>query len=238
MTIIFFFQAEDGIRDADVTGVQTCALPISEDRDHTDRAGDRNDHDQRGDQQRGPVLGDALAQGRWRRSRHGMRGDPGGAGPGRPVRIGCGPGGVGTRRLGGVGAILVVRLPGRRSGRGGTVDRQLRAIPLKTVGREADRTGATMSERHRTGRPYLSRPASLSPRPGENGAATPTRPRVPPYAPPAPTWHPTGSAARHTAPPARPEGTGRRPRRSPCRSPADAGPTSPAPWPRSPWSPP
>src|SRR3989442_4318413 len=27
--IIFFFQAEDGIRDADVTGVQTCALPIS-----------------------------------------------------------------------------------------------------------------------------------------------------------------------------------------------------------------
>src|SRR5690554_3638202 len=26
----FFFQAEDGIRDADVTGVQTCALPIWE----------------------------------------------------------------------------------------------------------------------------------------------------------------------------------------------------------------
>src|SRR3989442_5873921 len=30
MLIIFFFQAEDGIRDADVTGVQTCALPISD----------------------------------------------------------------------------------------------------------------------------------------------------------------------------------------------------------------
>src|SRR5699024_11910564 len=33
MTIImrplFFFQAEDGIRDRNVTGVQTCALPIS-----------------------------------------------------------------------------------------------------------------------------------------------------------------------------------------------------------------
>src|SRR6266498_5381978 len=28
----FFFQAEDGIRDADVTGVQTCALPIFADR--------------------------------------------------------------------------------------------------------------------------------------------------------------------------------------------------------------
>src|SRR5207248_4217119 len=26
----FFFQAEDGIRDRTVTGVQTCALPISE----------------------------------------------------------------------------------------------------------------------------------------------------------------------------------------------------------------
>src|SRR3989442_11833804 len=29
MGLFFFFQAEDGIRDADVTGVQTCALPIS-----------------------------------------------------------------------------------------------------------------------------------------------------------------------------------------------------------------
>src|SRR2546430_9916889 len=33
MTILlfFFFQAEDGIRDLTVTGVQTCALPISTD---------------------------------------------------------------------------------------------------------------------------------------------------------------------------------------------------------------
>src|SRR5215203_2428832 len=29
MYIFFFFQAEDGIRDIGVTGVQTCALPIS-----------------------------------------------------------------------------------------------------------------------------------------------------------------------------------------------------------------
>src|SRR6266511_5953214 len=28
MLFIFFFQAEDGIRDFHVTGVQTCALPI------------------------------------------------------------------------------------------------------------------------------------------------------------------------------------------------------------------
>src|SRR5437868_13693420 len=27
--LVFFFQAEDGIRDRNVTGVQTCALPIS-----------------------------------------------------------------------------------------------------------------------------------------------------------------------------------------------------------------
>src|SRR2546430_17258143 len=29
MFFFFFFQAEDGIRDLTVTGVQTCALPIS-----------------------------------------------------------------------------------------------------------------------------------------------------------------------------------------------------------------
>ena len=28
MILCFFFQAEDGIRDSPVTGVQTCALPI------------------------------------------------------------------------------------------------------------------------------------------------------------------------------------------------------------------
>src|SRR5437762_8045306 len=28
MSFFFFFQAEDGIRDTSVTGVQTCALPI------------------------------------------------------------------------------------------------------------------------------------------------------------------------------------------------------------------
>src|SRR6266487_6541671 len=29
LSVCFFFQAEDGIRDGRVTGVQTCALPIS-----------------------------------------------------------------------------------------------------------------------------------------------------------------------------------------------------------------
>src|SRR2546427_6616252 len=32
MFFFFFFQAEDGIRDLTVTGVQTCALPISGER--------------------------------------------------------------------------------------------------------------------------------------------------------------------------------------------------------------
>src|SRR5262249_59138730 len=31
LAVFFFFQAEDGIRDWSVTGVQTCALPISSD---------------------------------------------------------------------------------------------------------------------------------------------------------------------------------------------------------------
>src|SRR6266850_8005299 len=41
----FFFQAEDGIRDYKVTGVQTCALPISVGLVREDEVGDRrHDH--------------------------------------------------------------------------------------------------------------------------------------------------------------------------------------------------
>src|SRR5207249_8262064 len=36
--LVFFFQAEDGIRDRNVTGVQTCALPISFTRARNDAA--------------------------------------------------------------------------------------------------------------------------------------------------------------------------------------------------------
>src|SRR5437870_5854332 len=32
LVVIFFFQAKDGIRDGHLTGVQTCALPISDDQ--------------------------------------------------------------------------------------------------------------------------------------------------------------------------------------------------------------
>src|SRR2546429_2879733 len=38
MSVFFFFQAEDGIRDVAVTGVQTCALPIYQaDEDRRDQ---------------------------------------------------------------------------------------------------------------------------------------------------------------------------------------------------------
>src|SRR2546430_16035157 len=40
ISTFFFFQAEDGIRDLTVTGVQTCALPIS--RDHLARGRGRH----------------------------------------------------------------------------------------------------------------------------------------------------------------------------------------------------
>src|SRR5215217_8746444 len=38
LLFFFFFQAEDGIRDIGVTGVQTCALPISRLDPHADVA--------------------------------------------------------------------------------------------------------------------------------------------------------------------------------------------------------
>src|SRR5438552_14270974 len=43
--IFFFFQAEDGIRDRDVTGVQTCALPISTGAPHLLVIGGPSRHD-------------------------------------------------------------------------------------------------------------------------------------------------------------------------------------------------
>src|SRR5438874_4787158 len=46
MVISFFFQAEDGIRDLYVTGVQTCALPISFVVHATQAAAGDVDHDE------------------------------------------------------------------------------------------------------------------------------------------------------------------------------------------------
>src|SRR5699024_11823962 len=78
--LFFFFQAEDGIRDRNVTGVQTCALPISEcdrrgdqlhraiaacERDHPDRgcAGSSRSASQRSEERR---VGKERTS-RWRR---------------------------------------------------------------------------------------------------------------------------------------------------------------------------
>ena len=57
----FFFQAEDGIRDYDVTGVQTCALPISR-AESDNRSGHYGDSHKTNHQR---ALEDAPAQGRW-----------------------------------------------------------------------------------------------------------------------------------------------------------------------------
>src|SRR5215203_6238429 len=42
--LIFFFRAEDGIRYIGVTGVQTCALPISLERRHPQGVGHADEH--------------------------------------------------------------------------------------------------------------------------------------------------------------------------------------------------
>src|SRR5437870_9647589 len=42
LSAVFFFQAEDGIRDGHVTGVQTCALPIFDST--LEQVGDQHHH--------------------------------------------------------------------------------------------------------------------------------------------------------------------------------------------------
>src|SRR5690606_39865806 len=71
----FFFQAEDGIRDFHVTGVQTCAFPISARRSTRDSAHGGGVRDDRGGLDRGgrvarPVRGvrERLGGGARRRS--------------------------------------------------------------------------------------------------------------------------------------------------------------------------
>src|SRR5437762_10916170 len=68
----FFFQAEDGIRDTSVTGVQTCALPISE-CEVVDSGQAEADLDAGGLQRRDDVLG-ARRQRRYAASAGSSRG--------------------------------------------------------------------------------------------------------------------------------------------------------------------
>src|SRR5258708_6199655 len=74
---LFFFQAEDGIRDDLVTGVQTCALPISQverGRDDVARArarrasAGRREPDARGDESRDDQGGGQLRPAKGRSS--------------------------------------------------------------------------------------------------------------------------------------------------------------------------
>src|SRR5437868_7567909 len=80
---VFFFQAEDGIRDRNVTGVQTCALPIFE---GADRVRDLYQHLRAaGDQLAGAVEGEvgedgAAGAGRSEERRVGKSVDVGGGG--------------------------------------------------------------------------------------------------------------------------------------------------------------
>src|SRR3954453_6964521 len=74
----FFFQEEDGIRDADVTGVQTCALPISD------------GHGPALPRQVGevPLVAAVHARGRRPTVRAGDGGEAGSGDDGDPVRLG------------------------------------------------------------------------------------------------------------------------------------------------------
>src|SRR2546430_3396795 len=59
LLFFFFFQAEDGIRDLTVTGVQTCALPISARVDHSHAARRERRAPDPGSRRRRPQFGRA-----------------------------------------------------------------------------------------------------------------------------------------------------------------------------------
>src|SRR2546430_178642 len=61
--LFFFFQAEDGIRDLTVTGVQTCALPICRPGDRNLEPEVRRSADRPGGEPRRPLPPAALAAG-------------------------------------------------------------------------------------------------------------------------------------------------------------------------------
>src|SRR5256885_6438365 len=81
--MFFFFQAEDGIRDYKVTGVQTCALPISTTRRTTRREPARELGDGARALARRPPLEPAGRDAREARAPDGARGGAGGRKIGR-----------------------------------------------------------------------------------------------------------------------------------------------------------
>src|SRR5699024_12222936 len=106
---VSFFQAEDGIRDRNVTGVQTCALPIFQ-----------------------PVAADERAE--ERRHADGLRRDPGRRAH-RACTRGAGRGGTGQPRI--TPAQRTVRWPARsEERRGGKGGRRREAARAETEGRK------------------------------------------------------------------------------------------------------
>src|SRR3712207_3753669 len=142
MCVFFFFQAEDGIRDIGVTGVQTCALPISRvagaaAAGRRAGAGARPRGHARGAHPAAGARGDRLGVAPLRSGRcpppgaagRGERRRPAGAGGGRGLRRPAAPAadGPGHRRLdGGRGGAAGLRLPGHG---------QLRRLPPEEPGR-------------------------------------------------------------------------------------------------------
>src|SRR2546430_11906344 len=101
--LFFFFQAEDGIRDLTVTGVQTCALPIftgalGAGLRGTLRAGWRRATDQAG---HGSSYGGGGVVGPGRGRRPGAPPGPGGPGARPPIPPAPPPGAPGGRGGGG-----------------------------------------------------------------------------------------------------------------------------------------
>src|SRR2546426_12833959 len=95
MAKFFFFQAEDGIRDYKVTGVQTCALPISPVPREAQRAAPVRPAVQRVAWPGLPAAGRRVGRGEARRGarRRGGRGaGEGGGGGGGGPGTGGGPG--------------------------------------------------------------------------------------------------------------------------------------------------
>src|SRR2546421_1280863 len=111
MTVFFFFQAEDGIRDLIVTGVQTCALPIS--------ALGRGGASRRTSRSRSPALGGRPTRRGERQARPATGDVPAWldalAPPGVRVLAFAGKGGVGkTSAAAAVGLALAERRPDAR----------------------------------------------------------------------------------------------------------------------------
>src|SRR5438445_385922 len=145
----FFFQAEDGIRDIGVTGVQTCALPISEDhrqgasgrsraaRELPARGAGRREDRVRHGRRRVPARLEREAV----RAHGSLGADPDAGDPGCHGERGRPDGVVGPRRLARAGPL---RRRDRRARRSARRRRNAREGDLRDEGRGGRQGGSTM----------------------------------------------------------------------------------------------